>query len=189
LLLRIGDFFMRVPDYQRALQIYQEALKLERHNPDALTKAGRAAFELGQYQLAERYLTSASAAKPNDPDIANLLKMSKTIPTLDPYNFYSSAKRDRIVLSDFDTAGERLNACLNSTAQNPAATSPLQPLYAQWMDMKTRLNGQSLRAHPELMDPAMNLVFNIERETSNLCSNPVGDDLLLLLIGRNHQGG
>ncbi|HJU10918.1 MAG TPA: tetratricopeptide repeat protein, partial [Candidatus Binataceae bacterium] len=186
--IRIGDLFMRVPDYQRALQIYRQALKLERHNSDALTRAGRAAFESGEYQLAERYLTSASALKANDPEITGLLKMCRTIPNLDPYNFYSAVRRDRTVLNDFNTAGERLTACINSTASNSNGNSPLQPLYTQWMDMKTQVTERNLREHPELIDPAMNLVFNTERETSNLCGNPAGHDLLLLLIARNHEG-
>jgi tetratricopeptide (TPR) repeat protein len=185
----IGDLFMRVPDYDRALKIYQQALKLAHHNTDALAKAGKAAFELGQYQLAERYLTSTLSLKPDDGQSAELLKMCRSIPTLDPYNFYSGTKRDRLVLSDFDTAGERLNACINSPSKGTSAASTLQPLYVQWMDIKTRLNERTLRQHPELTDSAMNLAFKIERETDNTCGTPTGDDFLLLLVARNHEGG
>jgi len=190
--IQIGNLFMRVPDYDRALAMYRQALKSERHNPDALAKAGRAAFELGQYQVAERYLTSALAAKPNDVENAELLKECKMIPAMDPYNFFTAPKRDHVLLSDFDTAGARINACVNSGSKNSGSknvsTSPLQSLYAQWMDLKTRLNERSLRQHPELTDAAMDLVFNIERETSSVCGNPTGDDLLLLLIAKNHEG-
>lgn len=184
----IGDLFMRVPDYDRALAMYQQALKLAHRNADALARAGQAAFELGQYQLAERYLTATLSLNPDDGQSAELLKMCRSIPALDPYNFYSETKRDRLVLSDFDTAGERLNACINSSNKGTSAASTLQPLYVQWIDMKARLNDRTLRQHPELTDSAMNLVFNIERETDKTCGTPTDDDFLLLVIARNHEG-
>lgn len=187
--VRIGDLFMRVPDYDRSLALYKQALKLDHRDADALARAGKAAFELGQYQLAERYLTSALSLNPDDIRSTELLKMCRIIPTLDPYNFYSGTKRDRLVLSDFDTAGQRLNTCISGPNKQTSAGSPLQALYAQWMDMKTRLNERVLRQHPELTDSAMNLVFNVERETSNSCGTPTGTDLLLLLIARNREGG
>jgi hypothetical protein len=34
----------------------------------------------------------------------------------------------------------------------------------------------------------MNLVFDIERQTSTTCGTPVGADLALLLIARLHEG-
>jgi tetratricopeptide (TPR) repeat protein len=186
--VQIGDLFMRVPDYDRALAMYRRALKLEHRNPDALARAGKAAFELGQYQLAEHYLTSALSLNPDDAQSAELLKMCRAIPSLDPYNFYSDTKRDRLVLSDFDTAGERLNACISGLGKEASAGSALQVLYGQWMDMKTRLNERTLHQHPELIDSAMNLVFDVERETNSACGAPTGTDLLLLLIARNHEG-
>jgi tetratricopeptide (TPR) repeat protein len=182
----IGDLFMRVPDYERAILLYRQALKSNRHNPDALARVGRAAFELGQYQLAERYLKSALAESPDDAQSAQLLATCKAVRKLDPYLFLSSAERDRTVLSDFNTAGERLNSCMSTPNQ---ATNPsLQSFYTQWMDMKTRLNKSSLRLHPDWSSSAMELVFNIERETSSVCGSPTGDDLVLLLIAKQHEG-
>jgi hypothetical protein len=54
--------------------------------------------------------------------------------------------------------------------------------------MKKRLNKNSLRVHPDWSDSAMDLVFNIERETSSFCGSPAGDDLLLLMIAKKHGG-
>ena len=185
--MEIGDLFMRVPDYGRALVLYRQALKLNRHNPAALARLGRAAFELGQYREAERYLQSAVAERHDDAQSAQLLETCRAIQRLDPDRIWSARERDRMVLSDFDTAGNRLNSCMGvstSKAGNPA----LQSLNTQWMDMKTRLNKNSLRVHPDWSDSAMDLVFSIERETSSLCGSPTGDDLLLLLIAKRHGG-
>jgi tetratricopeptide (TPR) repeat protein len=184
--MAIGDLFMRVPDYERAFVLYRQALKSDRRNPDALARVGRAAFELGQYRLAERYLKSALAERPSDAQSEQLLATSTEVRKLDPYSFWSSIERDRTVRSDFDTAGERLSSCMSTSNQS---TNPsLQSLYTQWMDMKATLNKNSLRAHPEWSNSAMDLVFNIERATSTVCGTPTGDDLVLLLIAKRHEG-
>ena len=186
--MQIGDLFMRVTDYQRALALYRQALKLQPRNHDALARAGRAAFQLGQYRLADRYLAAAVSAKPNDIESLDTLRMARTIPKMDPYNFLSTAERDRTVLTDFNTAGGRLDACMNTASKDAAAGSSLQALYQQWTEMNTQVNLRSLRQHPELTDSAMDLVFNIERQTNNVCGPPTGDDLMLLLIANRHEG-
>jgi tetratricopeptide (TPR) repeat protein len=186
--MEIGDLFMRVPDYDRALVLYRQGLKFGRRNADVLARIGRAAFELGEYQLAERYLKSALAERPDDAQSAQLLETSRAVQKFDPYTSWSSIERDRIVLSDFDTAGNRLNSCIATTSSGQASNPALQSLNTQWMDMKTRLNKNSLREHPDWSDSAMDLVFSIERETSGLCGSPTGDDLLLLLIAKRHGG-
>jgi tetratricopeptide (TPR) repeat protein len=186
--MEIGDLFMRVPDYERAFVLYRQALKFDRRNPDALARVGRAAFEMGQCQLAERYLKSAMVERPDDVQSGQLLATCRAVRKLDPYSFWSSIERDRAVLSDFDTAGNRLNSCMGISTSAEAKNPALQSLYTQWMDMKTKLNRNNLRAHPDWSDSAMDLVFNIERETSSFCGSPTGDDLLLLLLAKRHGG-
>ena len=34
----------------------------------------------------------------------------------------------------------------------------------------------------------MEVVFNVERQTSTSCGVPVGEDLALLLVGKVHEG-
>ena len=186
--MEIGDLFMRVPDYERAFVLYQQALKLDRHNPAAVARVGRAAFELGKYQLAEKYLKSAVAERPDDTQSKQLLATCIAVRKFDPYRIWSSRERGRMVLSDFETAGNRLNSCMGASSSAQAANPALQSLYAQWTDMKPKLNQNSLRVHPDWSDSAMDLVFNIEREASSFCGSPTGDDLLLLLIAKQHGG-
>jgi hypothetical protein len=54
------------------------------------------------------------------------------------------------------------------------------------MEMKSRVTERAIREHPEWFDPAMNLVFSIERDTSDRCGAPTGTDLVLLLVARRH---
>ena len=186
--LEIADFFMRIPDYDRALHQYQDVLEIDRYNRAALAGAGRAAFELARFPLAERYLAAALSLNPKDDETAGLLKMVKAIPTIDAYEIRSTAERDRAVLAAFNTAGSRLNACVNRSAQNGSANPSLEQLYSHGMDRKTTLGERNLREHPDEVDATMDLVFTIERQTSETCGTPTGTDLMLLLIGRHHQG-
>jgi hypothetical protein len=54
--------------------------------------------------------------------------------------------------------------------------------------MKPRISEQELRQNPDLMEQAMDLVFEIERQTSATCGTPTGEDLALLLISKLHEG-
>src|ERR1039458_959425 len=53
--------FLRTQDYEHALASYRLSLRSERHNERAKAGAGWAAFELGRYPVAERYLQEAVA--------------------------------------------------------------------------------------------------------------------------------
>src|SRR5262249_9084269 len=57
--LEIAALFMRAGDQDQALNQYVEVLRLDRRNHTACAGAGEAAFQLHQYNLAQRYLNSA----------------------------------------------------------------------------------------------------------------------------------
>jgi tetratricopeptide (TPR) repeat protein len=106
---RVGDLFLGVQDYERALAAYRQSLKLDRDNRAVLAGAGFAAFQLGRYSLAQRYLETAIAGDPNDRRSADLLKMTEEVLEMDPFRRQlSAAQRAKIVVSAFTTAGERL---------------------------------------------------------------------------------
>ena len=76
---RIGELFLRAADYQHALAAFNIVLKSDRHNVPALAGAGHAAFELGQYPLAQRYLQAAVTANANDTSSARRLKTTQLV--------------------------------------------------------------------------------------------------------------
>jgi tetratricopeptide (TPR) repeat protein len=184
---RVGDLFMQAEDYEHALAEYRQSLKLDRHNPASLAGAGRAAFELGRYDVAERYLAAAMAAKPNDTRSAELLKTAELVLRMDPFRRQISVdQRHRIVIQVFDAAGERLKAC---PAVDNSANAASQPgLAEKWANMKPQITEEGLRRNPDLVEEAMNLVFDSERQTSAVCGPPNGIDLALLLISKLHEG-
>jgi hypothetical protein len=58
----------------------------------------------------------------------------------------------------------------------------------EWSNLKPQITEAGLRKNPDLAQRAMDLVFRIERQTSNVCGTPTGNDLALLLIAKLHEG-
>jgi tetratricopeptide (TPR) repeat protein len=186
-LAQVGDFFVRTLDYERAFAAYRQSLKLDRHNAAALAGAGLTAFELGRYPLAQRYLQEAVAANPNDTQSADRLKTTELVLQLDPFQRQMPVgQRNRIVVEAFESAGQRLKACGNQKGSTATTTS--QPSLADsWEKLKPKITEAGLRREPDLVETAMELVFNTERQTSANCGPPIGTDLALLLIAGLHE--
>ena len=188
----VADLFLQAGDYEHALAEFRLSLKEQPHSQVALAGAGAAAYELGRYSLAERYLKNAVSADPNDAASAARLKTAELVVQLDPFQLQLSvAQRDRIVLQAFAAAGERLKSCSAKDAKT-AATEPLQPGLAEdWVTMKPRITEAGLRRDPDLVEKAMDLVFNIERQTerapNSACGAPTDADAALLLIAKLHE--
>jgi len=187
----VGNLFIQAQDYEHALAEYHLSLKLGRHNPAALAGAGRAAFELGRYDLAQRYLEAAVAANPNDAQSAALLKTAELVLKMDPFRRQISVdQRNRIVIEAFAAAGERLKSCAAvGNTQGSASSAVSTPSLAdEWTKMKPQITEQGLRRNPDLVEAAMSLVFNIERQANGACGSSTGVDLALLLISKLHEG-
>jgi len=184
---RVGDLFLRTQDYEHALGAYRLSLKAERDNGAALAGAGLAAFQLGRYPQAQRYLQTAIAENAGNALIAERLKTTELVLAMDPFRRQISvAQRHKIVVEAFDTAGKRLQAC--SAARGAALPTATQTsLGNSWAKMKPRMTEGELRRDPDLVEAGMDLVFEIERETSATCGNPVGADEALLLIAKLHE--
>jgi tetratricopeptide (TPR) repeat protein len=187
----VGDLFLQAQDYEHALAEYRLSLKSERRNPAALAGAGRAAFELGRYALAQRYLQAAVSANPNDAPSAASLRTAELVLRMDPFRRQISvALRNRIVIEAFAAAGKRLNACSapSGTGETAPAATSQQGLAESWSKIKGQVTERGLRRNPDLVETVMDLVFSIERQTSATCGSPAGIDMALLLIAKLHEG-
>jgi tetratricopeptide (TPR) repeat protein len=185
---RVGDLFLRAQDYEHALTAYRQSLKLERDNRASLAGAGFAAFQLGRYPLAQRYLEGAVAANSSDTRSTDRLKMTEMVLGMDPFRRQLSvAQRAKMVVVDFTTAGARLKAC--SAAGGLALPTAVQSsLAGNWARLKPQVSEGELRRNPDLVEAAMDLVFDIEHQTSVTCGTPSGTDMALLLIAKLHEG-
>lgn len=188
---RAGDLFLRTQDYEHALSEYLLSLKSERHNSAVSAGAGWAAFELGRYPLAQRYLQAAVSADPSDAQSAARLKTAELVLQMDPFRRQiSAAERNPIVIAAFAAAGERLKACPvvdDSKATAPSASGQ-GSLSESWEKMKGQVTEPGLRRNPDLVEKAMELVFSVERQTSIFCGSPTETDKALLLIAKLHEG-
>lgn len=185
---RVGELFLQAQDYEHALAEYRVSLKSDRHNPPALAGAGRAAFELGNYPLAQRYLQAAVAGNPGDAQSAAQLKTAELVLQMDPFRRQISVdQRNRVVIEAFAAAGERLKSCSAVGAQISSEASQ-QNLADDWAKMTPQITERGLRRDPDLVEAAMGLVFEIERKANAACGPPVGTDMALLLIAKLHEG-
>ncbi len=212
--VRVGDLFIRTQDYAHAITEYRQALKIDRQSSAALAGIGHAAFQMGNYSLAQHYLQEAVAAGA-DGGSAQLLETANLVLRMDPFRReIRAAQRARIVVDAFNLAGDRLKTCALPTsaqAANPPAAkpanggpstpepsapgpSPAEPslsepsLSEQWSAMKPKITEANLQRDSDLLESAMDLVFTIERETNSQCGTPSGPDLALLLISKLHEG-
>ena len=185
---RFGDLFFKAQDYEHALAWYRLSLTSDRHNPPALAGAGLAAFELGRYAPAQRYLQAAVGSSPGDSNLAAKLETANLVLQMDPFRQgIPSAERNRTVVDDFAAAGKRLTSCsANATAE--ARTTPAQNLAAAWTKLKPRITERGLIRNPDLVNTATELVFHIERQANGSCGPPTDADTALLLIAKLREG-
>lgn len=182
---RIAELFLRAEDYEHAKGAFETVLKSEGHNAAALAGAGYAAFELGQYALAQHYLQAALAVNASDTASADRLKTAQMVLQMNPFRRQIPiVERNRIVVEAFQAAGERLRTCKLSFISG----TTLPSLNDEWTHLKPQINRQGLRRNPDRVEIAMDLVFRIERETSTVCGTPTGTDLALLLISKMREG-
>lgn len=183
---QLGRLFLVAHDENHALEAFRRSLRLKHNNPEALAGAGEAAFQLGLYPTARRYLESAVAVSPGDTKSAALLRTTGFVLQMDPFRpQIPVARRNRIVVAAFAAAGRRLSACAASGAAGPP--SGLENLDQQWEDLKPHITDYGLRRNPDLANTAMTLVFNIEQKATTLCKAPSETDQALLLIAKLHE--
>ncbi len=179
--LQLGQMFVRVCDDQRALAAYRKSIELNPHDAAALAGAGEAAFRLARYEDAERYLREALAIAPGDEHADDRLRMTEFVLHWDPFRpELKESERDRLVRAGFAAAGSRLDAC--------KAPNALEEGYAQQLaKLEPQVRGRDLRDNPDLAHAAMNLVFEIEKETASHCGPQTEADRALLLISSLHE--
>jgi tetratricopeptide (TPR) repeat protein len=190
--IRVARLLAQAQDYSRALAEYQVVLKENPANNLALTGAGEAAFQLGRYRTAQKYLQASVNSAAADPTLASMLDTTNLILSSDPFHRgISDAERNRRIQAAYIRAGARLDECgrLRGVDLNGLpSSSTLAALQAQYSTMKPLVNQMGRSAESDLPDTLMDLVFQIELETQKECGNAQGMDLALLLIARDRDG-
>ena len=163
--LQVAELFLQARDFERALAEYENVLRVEPTNTEALPGAGNAAFQLRRYRDVENYLSrvSSSQAQP-------LLEVSRLILHLNPYDpAISSAERVRRIKKAFQHAGSRLEQCGEGDPVLEQGWKSAKPGVLRATHVNDELNA------------AMSLVFQIERQTQQCAPAASVDQALLLL--------
>jgi hypothetical protein len=75
------------------------------------------------------------------------------------------------------------NPAGNQTAA-PTPVDPLQALVKRWQELPVRLSPADLAKDPDLAESEIQLIYDTELVTLQVCGPPTGDDALLLKIAQ-----
>lgn len=178
--LRVAQLFYAAQDYPHALAQFQKGAAAGPRNTVALAGAGHSAFQLGHYRSAAAYFEAALRSAPN-PDEQSQLELCRLILNANPFaRRISEAERNRRLRSALVRAGERLNACASSAAP----PSNLADLQARWKSLDTVFRRSRQASLPDSSEAVMNLVLDVEKQSS-ACGAVSPLDHALLLIAQN----
>jgi Flp pilus assembly protein TadD len=178
-----GQLFLDADEPRRALEEFRRVLRADSGNGAALAGAGEAAFRLGDYASARRYLQGSdlSSAREAMREIADLvLERDPLRPGLS-----LPARHERVVL-DVDRARHLLERCRTSPGRRPSDAT-LDALTSEIRTLEPRLSLKGLRRSPEIVDRAVDLVYRVAQQTVDVCADATTLDRALLIIGRRRD--
>ena len=229
--LEIARLMELAQDPADALHLYKTLLRLHPSLREALEGAGQAAFQLGRYLEAKRYLSHALEGPAVDKEPAAAIAQSRAnlneatrLLALYPSSGLRPSERIARVLTDRKLAMARLAECTQDRAAGPAKDSaqtsapaantpstlqnfasrfsrhpaqpapnptatlaPVDPLVAltqRWQQLPVKISATDLEKDPELTQAQIQLIYDTELITQQVCGAPGGDDALLLRIAQ-----
>lgn len=190
----LGESFERANDPTDALELYQKAIRVNPDASDAVYKAGRVAYQLGEFSTAARLLSLARRTdvrtKLGDEDAKeaeHLLESSRRIQGLTLSADLPTSDRVEHILRALTIAKARFESC----AARPNASqwsSDLQGLENGWNNAEAVRSQRSLLEDAAQQQNMVNLIFTTEEVTARLCGAPSGDDALLLQLANSSRG-
>ncbi len=187
--VEVARLFREVGDEQNALKEYQEALKLDGHEVEALAGAGETSFQIANYSDAQQYLRAALGANPKSEETRRLLTLTDLVQSEDPLApQISTVERQKRLLADMDLSVKRLEACLGQTSESNAVVE-MQSLKTEATAMEPTLASGPHPPDSDAVRSGVELIYKMQQAASASCGNPELEDEALLLIGRKHTGG
>jgi tetratricopeptide (TPR) repeat protein len=188
--LEIAGLLEKASDLPDSLGIYRTLAALRPPPLAALQGAGRTAFQLGMYRVANSYLRkllarSATIPIPDAEKSAarSMLAIANRVLLLYPgYDLPSRVRAERI-LAARNTARQRLDDC---TARSPV-TPQIVAVTNRWGQLPPRVTVPMLERQPDLEQTVLKLVYDTEITTAKTCGAPSGDDALLLRIAQKPE--
>lgn len=170
---QVGAWFSAAGDFRRALDQFRRALRLDASDRPALDGAGLAAFALGDYAGARRYLEGAA-----DVDAVRARAIAAQVLSNDPMMPRIGAReRRRRADNALAHVAQRLNQCaVDGQTDDAILTTTIESMRLKM----TRVSDLDDIA------PALDLVGQVETELSRRCpqTNTPLDQALLLIVRR-----
>lgn len=171
-----GRLLLRGRLWSRALTLFRALLSTNRHDPDALVGAGRAAFAMGQYAQAADYLQRVPREKRESLGVAQMLQTSNQAMALDPFRpGLPESEQARRTARALTVAKARMAACARQRGESLTAKPPaseLQKLNATAQQNRVAWSVYNLSHHPDRISPAMDFAFQAEATATKLCGHP-----------------
>jgi Tfp pilus assembly protein PilF len=174
---RIAQLLQRAGDPARALRTFEEVLERAPGDGAALAGAGLAAFALGRYADAARYLRGA----PSGPEVDDTRDVTEQVIAGDPLGArLSLAERRRRAAADLDVVSASLQACRET---NPgAAAETLDSSIDAVRDARAGIE----RADRDRIEDIVVAIGTAEQELSRVCGAPAAADRALIIVARLH---
>jgi predicted Zn-dependent protease len=186
-----GSLLLRAGMWSGALKAFQAVLEADKNDVDALRGAGISAFELGHFGDSQRYLTRLPKEQLSSPEVQAKLSVSEGILGADPFlPGLSTAQKAARASRAFELAESNAKAC-KSKFSGASAGSPtqakLQQALGQAQASEAEWSERELERHPDRVDAAMKVAFELEDAASAACGEPQGDDHINWLLGQSRK--
>jgi tetratricopeptide (TPR) repeat protein len=181
--LETGRLFARAGDHRRALAHFEDVLREQPRDRGALEGAGRAAFQLGDYSRAARFLRGV---EPMSPDARALREVSLLVLARDPLaRRLPAGERRRRLQANVADAAARLDSCPGDSVPEQALAASLR---TELEKLSAALRRRQFPRDLDDIESGVELIHRIERETAAWCPIARAEDRALTLIGQRHQG-
>ena len=186
-----GDRFVEAGDIVDALLSFKKAIKDGPHNRTALVKAGRLAYDLGQYVearglLARAIRESSGARRGGGTQVVELDALYDKVDRiveLAPFRSLSEREQVTRLLEAREIARRRMEMCMAGPGTAGGIIAPeLVDLHARWMGAPGRMNREALLRDESQEDGVRQLIRDTEVLTAKVCGAPAGDDAVLLRL-------
>jgi tetratricopeptide (TPR) repeat protein len=188
---RIASLMNEASEYALALPLFQKALAADPKNEDLLEGAGLAAFSLGHYASAEKYLQQASDQRveahhgelPSVP--RNELEWSQKIVALFPAPDLPAVERVAGIQRIAAMMPSLLSNCRAQVVARGGNTTALAALDQAWSDSAKKWATTVLRRDPAAQNAELQLIYKTGNQTRQICPASSGDDMLVQLMTKS----
>lgn len=182
--VQLAELFSQAGDHRDALEHFQHALRLAPQDDAALAGAGQAAFGVGDYALARRYLRQAQT---DSETVRALREVVDLIVSRDPAaSRIGAAERYRRLDANLSYVEQRLAGCV---AQHDNVPSDNQRVLQTELQAFARPLRPSVMLDQDTIETGIDLIERVERGIVDSCGPQTAVDRALLLIGRQHAAG